>query len=135
MQKRRSRDRRSEAYKKRRKPGAMGLRAKAAKSRRPKPKKKLLTLEEKATEISGLTLKAGHTSLGPDGFTSLLQFRKALEKTMKQYSAFSEKKEALLRILDGQVKRKLTEMNQWLEDIGKPYLKMSLDEAIHMILD
>ena len=142
MQKRRSRDRRSEAYKKPRKTRIQDLGLRPGKERKPtteawrlRPEADLSTLKAKANEISGLAFKAGHTSLGPDGFTHLLQFRKALERTMKQYSTFSEKKEAILRILGNQVKGRLTEMNQWLEDIGKPYLKMSLDEAIHMILD
>ena len=54
----------------------------------------------------------------------------------KHYATVPERKAAFLRAIGGKnaIDRLRLEMNNWLEEIGKPELKLSLEEALDLAL-
>lgn len=149
MQKKRSGNRTSDAYKKKHFPAMVGLSAVQRekpmtakeyadflRSRKASPKKRSLPFDKKLSEIASLAVKRG-SPLGTEAehFVNLFKLRGMKEFLEREYSDPSERREALIRnVGEGHLKRELHGVNDWLEKLKRPELKLTFDEVIDMIL-
>jgi hypothetical protein len=147
MQKKpRSRNRTSDAYKKRRASAPIG--AKPVPREKPlAPKEYAKFLEtlpraakdfgEKITAIARLAINERDSRrVGAQWFITLCG-RRALKPLYKEsYPNPSERRAALIESLaEHHLKNRLIEINEWLENKGHPELQLTFDELIDMILN
>jgi hypothetical protein len=100
-----------------------------------KPKKGLSGLELKMNEIA--TLASSHlANLGADTFLFLLRQRKYTPGFKKLYGRKKKRANAIVKLAPSVeiFNRQVADINEWLVKIGRPDLRLTVQEAIEMMI-